>query len=158
MTDEPTRVTSTSATVLDLIITNELRHVLKKSVVPQVIANHDLIVIKINLRKLKREPLVKTFRHLGSYNKDILCDLLLSESYSLNRIITTYDVNQQTSIFSNSFTKCVDKCVPYVTKDFTKPNAPWLNDDLGQAMRKRDEARNSLKRDRINPNFLQQYT
>ncbi len=61
MTDEPTRVTSTSATLLDLIITNELRHVLEESVVPQVIANHDLIVIKINLRKLKRERLVKLF-------------------------------------------------------------------------------------------------
>ncbi len=52
----------------------------------------------------------------------------------------------------------MDKCAPYVTKDINKPHAPWLNDDLSQAMRKRDVARNNLKRDRINPALLQQYT
>ena len=103
MIDEPTRVTSTSATLLDLVVTNEPSYILEKSVVPQVIADHDLIGIKVNLRKPKREPLMKTFRHLGSYNKDILCELLLTESYSLNRITRTDDVNQQISIFNHCF-------------------------------------------------------
>ncbi len=155
MIDGPTRVTSASATLLDLIITIEPSHALEKFVVPQVIADHDLIGIKINLRKPKREPLVKTFRHFDSYNKDIVCDLLLSESYSLNRIIRTDDVNQQISIFNNSFIKCLDKCAPNVTEEITKHHAPWLNDDLRQAMRKKDEARNNQKRDRINLTLLQ---
>ena len=158
MIDEPTRGTSTSATLLDLIITNEPSHVLEKSVVPQVIADHDLIGIKVNLRKPKCEPVVKTFRHLANYNKDILCELLISESYNLIQIIGTDDVNQQISIFTVSFIKCLDMCAPYVTKKITKPHAPWLNDDLRQAMRKRDEAQNNLKRDRINPTLLQKHT
>ncbi len=88
----------TSATLLDLIITKESTRVFEKSVVPQIIADHDLIGIKVNLRKPKREPLMKTFRHLGSYNKDILCELLLSKSYSLNQTLRTGDVNQQIRI------------------------------------------------------------
>ncbi len=68
MIDEPTGVTSTSATLLDLIINNEPSHVLEKFVIPQIIADHDLIIIKVNLRKPKREPLMKTF-HLGSYSR-----------------------------------------------------------------------------------------
>ncbi len=91
--------------------------------------------MKVNLSKPKREPLMKTFRHLG--NKDILCELFLSESYSLNHIMRTDDVNQQISVFNDSFIKCLDKCAPYVTKEITKPYAPWLNDDLRQAMRKK---------------------
>ncbi len=57
----------------------------------------------------------------------------------------TDDVNQQLSIFNDSFIKYLDKCAPYVTKEITKRYAPWLNDDLRQAMRKRDEARNYRK-------------
>ncbi len=71
--------------------------------------------------------------------------------YLIDQNMRTDDVNQQISIFNNSFIKCLDKCAPYVTKEITKPYPPWLNDDLRQAKRKRDEARNNLKRDRINP-------
>ncbi len=56
MVDEPTRATSTSPTLLALIITNEPSYVLEKYVVSQIIADHDLIGIKVNLRKPKREP------------------------------------------------------------------------------------------------------
>ncbi len=45
MIDEPTRVTPTSATLFDLIFTDTPNLVLVKSVVPQVIAGHDLISI-----------------------------------------------------------------------------------------------------------------
>ncbi len=41
--DKPTRITSTSATLLDLVIANNPGIVLNHVVVPQVIADHDLI-------------------------------------------------------------------------------------------------------------------
>ena len=156
--DKPTRVTSTSATLLDLIITNEPNHVIEKCVIPQVIADHDLVGIKVNLRKPKHEPVVKTFRNLGSYNKDILCELLLLESLNLNKIMRTDNVNQQVDILNDSFIKCLDKCAPFVTKEIKKSPAPWLNDDLRLAMRKRNEMRYNLKRDRTNTSLIQQYS
>ncbi len=61
--DKPTRITSTSATLLDLIITNNPDIVLNHDVVPQVIADHDLISVQINVNKPKRQPIVRTFHH-----------------------------------------------------------------------------------------------
>ncbi len=50
----PTRVTSTSATLLDLVITNNPYIILTKSVVPQLISDHDLISIMVNITKPRR--------------------------------------------------------------------------------------------------------
>ncbi len=74
MIDGPTRVTPTLATLLDLIITSRSDLFLVQSVVPQVIANHDLISITVKIRKHKQQPQTKTFRHLGKCNKDTLCE------------------------------------------------------------------------------------
>lgn len=60
----PTRVTPTAATLLDLIITNTPDNVLTKSVVPQVIADHDLIRIK--LTSVSRGYNQIAYRHLRS--------------------------------------------------------------------------------------------
>ncbi len=104
MIDEPTRVTPTSATLLDLVINNKPDLVLAQSVIPQVIADHDLISIKVNIRKPKRKPVIKTFRHLGKYNKDTLCELLLLEAHNLNQIMETDDADLQINIFNDTFT------------------------------------------------------
>ncbi len=49
--DVPTRMTVTSATLLDLINTNNPDLVLTKVVVPNLISDHDLIGIKANIIK-----------------------------------------------------------------------------------------------------------
>ncbi len=99
--DKPTRVTCTSATLLDMIITNRPNLVLTQSVVPQVISDHDLISIKANFRKPKRQPDSKTFRHLDKYEyyKDTLCELLLLEAHKLNQLMETDDFDLQINSF-----------------------------------------------------------
>ena len=148
--DKPTRVTPTSATLLDLVVTNRVDLVLFKSVVPQVIADHDLISIKVNIRKPKRQPLTKTFRHLGKYNKDTLCEILLLESHNLKQIMETDDADLEINIFNDTFTRCLHKCAPFVTKEITKPFSPLFNEDLRQAIKKREDMRKKLKNDRSN--------
>lgn len=61
MIDKPTRTTSTSATLLDLIITNKPDAILSQDVVPQVIADHDLVSAVLNVRKPRKLPVVKLF-------------------------------------------------------------------------------------------------
>ncbi len=48
--DKPTRTTHHSATILDLIFTNKPEAVLSHDVVPQMIADHDLVSIVVNVR------------------------------------------------------------------------------------------------------------
>ncbi len=112
MIDEPTRVTPTSATLLDLVITKNPSLVLNKNVVPQVTADHDLISSVVSIRKSKRKPLTRIFRHLGGHSSDILCTQLMSESHTLNQITERNDVDLQANIFNDSFIRCLDKCAP----------------------------------------------
>lgn len=65
LVNKPTRITHTSSTLLDLIITNKPSSVLICDVVPQQVADHDLVCITVDVNKPKRLPMIKTFRHLG---------------------------------------------------------------------------------------------
>ncbi len=75
--DKPTRTTSHSATILDLIITNKPEVVISHDVIPQVIADHDLVFVVIDVRKPRKIPVIKTFHDVKQYDKDTFCLLLL---------------------------------------------------------------------------------
>lgn len=155
--NKPTRVTHTSSTLLDLVITNKPNAVLSCDVVPQEIADHDLTSITIDISKPKRLPVIKTFRHLGNYTKDYFCSTLLENSEHFNMILFTDDVDKQVDIFTFNFIKCLDVCAPYVTKEIKRPFAPWMNDSLQKAMKLRDDMSRKLKWDRHNIILQTQY-
>ncbi len=70
--DKPTRTTSASAMLLDLIITNKPDVILSQDVVPQVIADHDLVSVALNVRKPRKLPVIKTFCNLKNYDRHFL--------------------------------------------------------------------------------------
>ena len=60
--DRPTRITKSTSTLLDVIITNRTDMIIATDVEPSTVADHELISIVINIRKLKHEPVLRTFR------------------------------------------------------------------------------------------------
>ena len=76
----PTRTTSSSATLLDLIITNEPEVIISHDVVPLVIADHDLISAVINISKPKKPTVTKTIRDYRNYSSDAFCLRLLEQA------------------------------------------------------------------------------
>ncbi len=155
--DVPTRMTATPATLLDLIITNNPDLVLTKVVVPNLISDHDLISIKINIIKPRRQPLIKTFHQLKNYGKDIFCNLMMSEYHGFNKIFDTNNVSLQVHIFNEDFIKCLDICAHVVAKEIIRLYTLWFNDELRNALRKKKAIHNNLKRDRANILLLEQY-
>ncbi len=101
--DRPARTTSTSATLLDLIITNKPDVILSYDVIPQVIADHDLASFVWNVKK--------TFRNLKNYDKDTFCSPLLDNVHKMNDIHLTDDVNNK-YVFLITFLSTVLICVP----------------------------------------------
>ncbi len=155
MIDKPTRVTPTSATLLDVTITNKNYIITTHDVIPQVIA--DLISVTVNVTKPKRQPVKRTFRHLGGYCKLKLCSLLLKNSHYINKILFTDDVNKQVGLFTEVFIKCLDACAPIVTKEIKRPFAPWMNDDFRRAINIRNNAQSNLKAGRHNSRLQELY-
>lgn len=119
-----TRITPNSATLLDIIVTNNAKSVIQSDVIPCHVADHELITVTVNLRKEKRIPNFKTFRDLRFYSPDLLYNLLLQEVHQLDKILTTDNVETQGDIFTTYFMKCLNECAPLVTKKVRRPPAP----------------------------------
>ena len=157
MINKPTRITPTSSTLLDVLITNRKESVLDIEVNPSIVADHEQISFCINIKKPKHEQVIKTFRCLKSYSAEILCNLLLDQTFVLNTIFNTDDVNIQVGIFNNTFNNALDKCTPIVTREIKRPKAPWINDDLKLEMIERNEIQKRLKEDRFNEDLNSEY-
>ena len=142
---KPTRITENSRTLLDLFITNKPDMVNYSDVVPGLVADHEQITVKINIRKPKRQPVIKTFRCLKNYNQDKFCTLLLNETNNLNSILNTDNVNTQVETVTNLFIKCLDCCAPTVTREMKRPPAPWITNDIKATIKDRNELQKRLK-------------
>ncbi len=130
---------------------------LENVIVPNLISDHDLICITITITKPRKKSVSKTFRHLRNYNKDILCNLIIAEHHSFNKILETDNVNLQVDIFNEFFIKCLDLCAPVVTKEIRRPYTSWLTDELRDAISKKNAIHNDLKRDGANLLLLEQF-
>ncbi len=93
----------------------------------------------------KCPPIIKTFRRLGAYSKDTLCDTLLTATPALNVSPYTDDVDVQTDTLTSILIDCLDQCAPLVTTVIKKPFAPWISDKIRSAMATRDSFQALLK-------------
>ncbi len=60
---------------------------------PQVIADHDIVSIAVDIRKSKRSPVVRTFLHLAT--KETFCFKSIQNTQNFNMILQTDDVTWQ---------------------------------------------------------------
>ncbi len=75
----------------------------------------------------------------------------------MNNIFLTDDVDKKVCIFNDVFTKCLDKCVPIVTKAVKGRPAPWMSDEIREAMQDRNELQQELKIDHDNYSLRECY-
>ena len=155
--DKATRSTSTSATLLDLIVTNMPDVILAHDVVPLVIADHDLVSIVINVCKPRKQAVTRTTRNFKYYDKDILCSLLCDNIHFMYNIFLTDDVDKQVCIFNDVFINCLDMCAPITTKVVRRRPIPWMNDDIREAMKSRNDLQKQFKLDLDNSLLREQY-
>ena len=143
-----TRITSSSSTLIDLAITNKPDFIIHSDVLSCPVGDHELLNITINVRKERRPPVIRTFRSLSNYSQNIFCDLLLNDTDILNYILHTDNVNEQLSIFTSIFIKCLNSCAPFVTKEVKRPYAPWIDNEIKAAIKIRNSLHKVFKLNR----------
>ncbi len=79
------------------------------------------MTVTVNITKPKRNTVMKTYRHLGTYSNDALCNALLTETPTFNKILLTDDVDTQVNILTSVITNCLAQCAPLVTKEIKWP-------------------------------------
>ncbi len=103
---KPTRITSCSATLIDIILTNRPDLAVCHDVIPCPVGDHELITVTLNISKPKSQPTMKTFRQLKNYSPDTLCNLLILQSHERNKIFAADNVDDQATIFNEIFHQC----------------------------------------------------
>ncbi len=148
--DKPTRVTPTSATFFDVVITNMPNIISDSYIIPGVVADHDLIGVFVDISKPKGQPVTKTKRDLRNYSSENLCTHNSNETLKLIQILHKDNVNKQVLLLTWVMTDNINQCGPMTNVTLRRPTAPWINNEVKEAILERKRAQKLLKENRHN--------
>ena len=135
---EPTRVTSNSSTILDLVITNCLeRFSASGTLSPPSNCDHSVIFASMNLithrsRSYKRQ--VWNFNNVNS--ADLNCELSQMDWFSLCE--NTNDIDETYSCWYSHFRSIIEKYIPLKMVTIRPNDKPWMDSEVRHAIRRRD--------------------
>ena len=81
----------------------------------------------------------------------------MNETPTLNKILSTDDVNIQVDILTITFNNSLNKCAPIVTKEITRPFSPWIDQDLKNIIDTKNKLKCRLKNDRKNAELDEEF-
>ena len=142
ITEDPTRTTSDTQTLIDHIVTNRPKNIAEGGVIPFGISDHDLIYITRYTRipKIKKEPKVLAVRTHKNLNEASLLDdlhnlpikLILESSGNPDTIWLTW---------KSFFINIISKHAPVKTLRVRRNSLPYVTAEVKHMMRTRDKIR-----------------
>ena len=134
--NEPTRVTRTSATMIDLFFTNKPENILQSGVIHLGISDHSLIyaVRKVNSPKCReRLKLVRNFKNFNA--TDFVWDI---SQISWESVVLHNNPNVCWKIWQSLFIEVLDRHAPLRNIRIRATSLPWITQKIKKLMRLRD--------------------
>ena len=146
---EPTRVTATTSTLIDLMLTSCPENVKTHGVVDTSgISDHCLTFLAYSLKKPKFKPKMVTRRDFRNFNKDAFLHDMSLAPWGNIEAVDDDDVDNKVTIFENIHREIIDKHAPYRTFRVTRPASPWMTDEIKEMMDSRDRYKNKFNIDK----------
>lgn len=125
--NEPTRITNYSSTLIDVMLINSNKLVLKQGCRDMHdLTDHRLIFCQLNVKITKCNTKFYTFRNFKNFNyNSFLADLFLVH---WDLIYQIENVNDKIKYLNENIIKLFDIHAPITTIKVSKPKAPWLTD------------------------------
>lgn len=133
---EPTRITNTSRTCIDLILLPLEKNNFNHDVVSMGLSDHSLIFVDVKTQKVHTTPTIKRFRSFRNFDREKFLDE--GGLLNWNDIYDTTNIDSKWSIFVNLFVKLCDKHAPIVSVRQRQNPSPWITDDYISLSRERD--------------------
>ena len=150
MVKDPTRITSTSSTLIDLMLVKHSEHVKHCGVVDiPGISDHCCVYMAYSIYKPKFKPKTITKRDFSKFSQEAFLDDIRSAPFQQIYAVNEENVNDQATIFENVFSSVLDSHAPFKTFTVRHQKSPWLTDHIKKQMNQRDKYKNylnSLKR------------
>ncbi|KAJ8732167.1 hypothetical protein PYW08_014897 [Mythimna loreyi] len=114
-------------------------------------SHHDLIYLSYLLKPPKPKPMIQFRRAFARMNSEQLQRDAVCIDWSPLQDATTVD--DKVSVFNNIVTELYDRHAPVRRVKLKRPPAPWMNQEILMAMRRRDRAFRRFKGDRSEENW-----
>ena len=133
---EPTRVTETSSSLIDIIMTSNVSLVENYGVGLSHISDHYLIYASLKLKMSKLPPSYKCVRSYKNYEPDsFLADLQRISWYDIS---TMDDANVMLDHFNEKFLHVMDTHAPVKTVKIKHRSCPFINTEIRDLMQYRN--------------------
>ena len=135
---EPTRITPTGATLLDLVITNYPGFFVNSGTLsPPSNCDHSIVFAKLSVSILKQKCYTRIVWDYKNVNTDLLNAALSNYDWD-GCINDCHDVNIVYKNWFSSFLRIVKEHIPCKTVVIRPKDKPWMNSGVRKAIRKRN--------------------
>ena len=136
--NEPTRITATSSTILDLVVTDSPGYCTSHfTLSPPDNCDHSAIVVKLNLSFFRPRAYKRTVWNFNSVDENLLTHSLLSFNWDALFV----DVSDMDSLYDNwlsVFLSIVKSFIPSREITIRPSDKPWMNNIIRRSMRRRN--------------------
>lgn len=147
--DSPTRITSTSSTLIDLVLAGNPENVKVHGVVDTPgISDHCLTFLAYSLKKPKFKPKMVTRRDFRNFDEKRFISDMERAPWGNILAVDDNDIDNKVTIFENIHREVIDKHAPFRTFRITRPASPWLTDEIKKLMDDRDKYKNKFNKDK----------
>ena len=133
---EPTRVTATTKTLIDVFITNKKESIIHSGVYPMSISDHNLIYAVRKISIPRGQPRFVESRNFKTFNETKFITDLENAPWPYTKDIQ--DVNCVWDAWKNVFLNVIEKHAPCRIMRVRNKPSQWINSEVKQEMFQRD--------------------
>ena len=134
--EAPTRITTESSTLIDVLLTNKPDVISSSHVISYSLSDHEMIEYVPKINHIKTSPRIIKCRNYSKYDINEVLRSLNSRNWS--PLYNMTNVNAACSFLNSILKEVIDIHAPQMKKKVKGKHSPWLTLDLKLEMNQRD--------------------
>lgn len=141
--NEPTRITSTSKTCIDLILTNHKSIINTYEVLAPFHSDHCTVTAEVTFKTYKTLSYKKTLWKYEQADLESIKNKLETTDWSFINTLDNMNIINET--FTKTLLDICSKCIPKITLSVRPNDKPWMTNNIRRLMRQRDRLHTKAK-------------
>jgi hypothetical protein len=142
--NEPTRVTDTTSSCLDLIMVQNPQIVKRSEVLPEICSDHRIACAHIRNTVIKNKPFKRTIYNYNKLDINKFCTLLSDVNW--DNLVENGAIDDVVNNFTDLVMDLAKQCMPVKTVLIRPKDAQWINDEVRLLIKERKQIHCVAKR------------